>query len=49
MLRAIGKLGGRKVGRVGYLQIGTFRLHYLVGREAFRGTTRRIFVERVWI
>lgn len=49
MLRAIGKLGGRKVGRVGYLQIGTFRLHYLVGREAFRDTISRIFVERVWI
>lgn len=48
MLRAMGKLGFRKVGRIGYLQVGTFRLHYLIGSGAFRGTARRVLVERIW-
>ena len=47
-LRSLTKLGCRTVGRIGFLQLNTFRLHYLVGRNAFSGTRRRVYAERVW-
>jgi GNAT superfamily N-acetyltransferase len=45
-LGTLKKTGFRVVGRIGFFDAFGYRLHYLVGRDALRATTRRVFVQR---
>lgn len=46
-LRVAAKIGARRVGRVGFLEILGIRLHYILGRDALPATRRRFFFERI--
>lgn len=46
-LRAAAKLGWSRVGRAGFIEIFGFRFHYLWGREAFKETRRRFFIQNI--
>ena len=45
-IRTLTKTGFRFVGRMGFLEAFGFRFQYLLGREAFKATERRVFVQR---
>ncbi len=45
--RAVSKFGWVKVGRAGFIEIFGIRFHYLWGREAFKNTRRRFFVQNI--
>jgi len=48
MQRALSKYGFKKrVGSVGFIEILGIRFHYLWGREAFKETRRRFFIQNV--
>ena len=48
MQRACSKYGFKKrVGRIGFIEIFGIRFHYLWGREAFKETRRRFFIQNV--
>jgi len=48
MQRACSKYGFRKrIGRVGFIEIFGIRFHYLWGREAFKETRKRFFIQIV--
>jgi GNAT superfamily N-acetyltransferase len=40
------KIGWQVVGRAGFIEMFSVRFHYLWGREAFKETRRRIFLQR---
>jgi GNAT superfamily N-acetyltransferase len=46
-LRAWDKMGGRKVGRVGFVEVLGLRFHYLLARNVLWDTPKRFFVERM--
>jgi GNAT superfamily N-acetyltransferase len=46
-LRAAAKLGWSRIGRTGFFEIFGIRFHYLWGREAFKETRRRFFIQNV--
>jgi GNAT superfamily N-acetyltransferase len=48
MQRACSKYGFKKrIGRIGFIEIFGVRFHYLWGREAFKETRRRFFIQNV--
>lgn len=48
MLRSVvPKLEVNRIGRAGFIEIFGFRFHYLWGREAFKETKRRFFVQNM--
>jgi hypothetical protein len=48
MLRAVGKIGRVKVGRMGFFQVLNIRFHYLLGPRAFSRTKPRFKVQMLW-
>jgi ribosomal protein S18 acetylase RimI-like enzyme len=44
-LRSFHKLGFKIIGRVGFVEILGIRFHFLLGRDALRKTTKRIFLQ----
>jgi GNAT superfamily N-acetyltransferase len=46
-LRAAAKLGWSRIGRAGFVEIFGIRFHYLWGREAFKETRRRFFIQNM--
>jgi GNAT superfamily N-acetyltransferase len=45
-LRSVAKVGFKRVGRVGWIEIFGIRVHYLLGRGVLPETTQRFFIER---
>lgn len=45
-LRALAKSGWERVGRIGFIEAFGFRLHYILGRKAFRNTRKPLFLQR---
>lgn len=45
-LRALQRNGSEQIGRIGFIEAFGFRLHYILGREAFKHTTRRLLLQR---
>jgi GNAT superfamily N-acetyltransferase len=45
MLRSAPKFGWSRIGRAGFIEIFGIRFHYLWGREAFKETRGRFFVQ----
>ncbi len=45
MLRSAPKFGWSIIGRAGFIEIFGIRFHYLWGREAFKETKRRLFLQ----
>jgi hypothetical protein len=45
-LRTVLETGWSMVGRLGFIEIFGFRLHYLWGRRAFSATRKRCFIQR---
>jgi len=48
MLRSVGKIGYKPVGRMGFFQILGIRFHYLWGRHAFERTRPRFKIQVLW-
>jgi GNAT superfamily N-acetyltransferase len=46
-LRCIARLGAKRIGRIGFIEILGIRFHYLFGREALPQTTQRFYVTRM--
>jgi hypothetical protein len=46
MQHTLAKMGWKVVGRAGSAEMLGVRFHYLLGREAFKETPRRIFLQR---
>lgn len=47
MLRSAPKFGWSRIGRTGFIEIFGIRFHYLWGREAFKETKRRFFIQNM--
>ncbi len=46
-LRTGAKYGWSKIGRAGFIEVFGIRFHYLCGREAFKETRRRFFIQDI--
>ena len=44
-LRTVAKIGWSRIGRAGFIEIFGIRFHYLWGRDAFKETRRRSFIQ----
>jgi GNAT superfamily N-acetyltransferase len=47
MLRSAPKFGWSRIGRAGFIEVFGIRVHYLWGREAFKMTRRRFFIQNM--
>jgi hypothetical protein len=45
-IRTLTQMGWSKVGRLGFIDLLSYRFHYLIGRNAFPHTKKRLFIER---